>query len=195
MYTGASADNLLGSSHGGFSCAASSPSTPQSAKSEYHMRPTFSYFCLYNPFGRHHSQATPRLAGHRRTSDSVKGAIFVSVNVPTSVFNSATNSVPGPYLEAEVDTVDLLPEDLVGKDIFEGVLWIWRHERMLTGVETPSLVTDTVPFRLIRPSRVTRPVVLAEFRHLSRVTAPLAEDLWWIRKMDFLKCIYGCGLC
>ena len=72
------------------------------------------------PFRRHHSQATPRLTGHRQTSDSVKGAIFVSVSVPTPVFESATNSVRGQgYLEAEVDMVDLLPEDLVGKDIFE----------------------------------------------------------------------------
>ena len=40
----------------------------------------------------------------------------------------------------------------------------------------------TVPFWLIRLSRVTRPVVLAEFHQLSQVTAPLADDLWWIRK-------------
>ena len=40
----------------------------------------------------------------------------------------------------------------------------------------------TVPFRLIRPSRVTGPVVLAEFGHLSRVTTPLADDFWWIQK-------------
>jgi len=41
----ASADNLSGSSHGRFGCAASSPSIPQSPKSEY----LFS-FRLYNPF-------------------------------------------------------------------------------------------------------------------------------------------------
>ena len=41
---------------------------------------------------------------------------------------------------------------------------------------------DTVPFRLIWLSRITRPVVLAEFHHQSRVTAPLAEDIWRIRK-------------
>ena len=43
-------------------------------------------------------------------------------------------------------------------------------------------VPTTVPFRLIRPSRVTRPVVLAEFGHLSRVTTPMADDFWWIQK-------------
>ena len=41
----------------------------------------------------------------------------------------------------------------------------------------------TVPFQLIRPSRVTGPVVLAEFGHLSRVTTPLADNFWWIQKM------------
>ena len=34
----------------------------------------------------------------------------------------------------------------------------------------------TVPFRLIQPSRVTGPVVLAEFSHLSRITTPMADD-------------------
>ena len=37
-------------------------------------------------------------------------------------------------------------------------------------------IESTVPFRLIRPSRVTGPVVLAEFSHLSRVTTPVADD-------------------
>ena len=43
-------------------------------------------------------------------------------------------------------------------------------------------IRHTVPFRLIRPSRVTGPVVLAEFGHLSHVTTPTAEDFWWIQK-------------
>ena len=63
----ASADNLSSSSHGRFSCAASSPSTPQSPKSEYHMQPT-------------------RFRGRC-------------------------------YLRAEFNTVDLLPQGLVGADL------------------------------------------------------------------------------
>ena len=54
----------------------------------------------------------------------------------------------------------------------------------------------TVPFRLIRPSRVTGPVVLAEFSHLSRVTTPMADDSRWIQKMvkkGFSKDIHGVG--
>ena len=57
-------------------------------------------------------------------------------------------------------------------------------------------LSSTVPFRLIRPSRVTGPVVLAEFSHLSRVTTPMADDFWWIQKMvkkGFLKDIHGVG--
>ena len=54
----------------------------------------------------------------------------------------------------------------------------------------------TVPFRLIRLSHVTGPVVLAEFGHLSPVTASMADDFWWIQKMvkkGFKKDVYGCG--
>ena len=58
------------------------------------------------------------------------------------------------------------------------------------------LNTYTVPFRLIRPSRVTGPVVLAEFGHLSRVTTPMADDFWWIQKWSkkaFKKTFTGVG--
>ena len=51
--------------------------------------------------------------------------------------------------------------------------WFW-------GSRNP-LGRCTVPFRLIRASRVTGPVVLAEFGHLSCVTTPMADDFWWIQ--------------
>ena len=60
----------------------------------------------------------------------------------------------------------------------------------------PSCLHNTVPFRLIRPSRVTGPVVLAEFGHLSRVTTPMANDFWWIQKTvkkAFKKIFTGVG--
>ena len=37
--------------------------------------------------------------------------------------------------------------------------------------------------QLIRPSRITGPVVLAEFGHLSPVTTSMADNFWWIQKM------------
>ena len=84
----ASADNRLGSSS-----VASSPST-QSPKSEYHIRPTFSRFRLYNPSG------VPLPAVNAHTGRFIVGKrwclnapILSSVLVPTPVFISATNSV------------------------------------------------------------------------------------------------------
>ena len=70
-----------------------------------------------------------------------------------------------------------------------------HHQSPLSALSSYKLCT--VPFRLIRPSRVTRPVVLAEFGHLSRVTTPMAEDFWRIQKTvkkGFLNSIYSCGL-
>ena len=52
-----------------------------------------------------------------------------SVHVPTPVFKSAATSVPGQdFLEAEVDTEDFLPQDLVSADDYEEVLAIKRRE-------------------------------------------------------------------
>ena len=57
----------------------------------------------------------------------------------------------------------------------------WMYASNFSEVDVD--MRDTVPFRLIRPSRVTGPVVLAEFGHLSRVTTSMADDFWWIQKM------------
>ena len=69
--------------------SASSPSTPQSQKSAYHIWPTCSRFHLYNPSGVtiSHSQL-PDWQVHRRTSDMSKAPILPSALVQTPVFNS-----------------------------------------------------------------------------------------------------------
>ena len=45
------------------------------------------------------------------------------------------------------------------------------------------LLNNTVPFLLIWLSCTTAPVVLARFCHLSHITTPMADDLWWIQEM------------
>ena len=106
----ASADNLSGSSHGTISCAPSSPTTHRVPEPDATF--LFSFSCL-QPFRRYHSsQSTPRLAAS--SSDKrqcLKAPILPFVLVPTPLFMSATNLVPGG--KAEFDTVDLLPRALV----------------------------------------------------------------------------------
>ena len=55
----------------------------------------------------------------------------------------------------------------------------WSNTQILTICRGSTWILihhTTVPFRLIRPSRVTEPMVLAEFGHLSCVTTPMADD-------------------
>jgi hypothetical protein len=71
----------------------------------------------------HFSQPTPRLAGSSSNKlQCLKAPILPSILVPTPVFKSTTNLAPetvllGGCLEAEFDTIDLLPQDLLSADV------------------------------------------------------------------------------
>ena len=90
-------------------------STPQSPKSEYHMRPTCSRFCLDNPSGVtiSHSQR-PDWPVHRRTSNSVRRRQFSFCICSIARFQICNQLSSGGrgYLKVQVDTVDLLPRGL-----------------------------------------------------------------------------------
>ena len=94
----ASVENLSFSSHGRFSCAESQH--PSVAKIRIPYATYLFSFSSLEPFRRQHSsQSIPKLAGSSSNKQQCRKApILPPVVVPTPVFKSATNSVPGTRL-------------------------------------------------------------------------------------------------
>ena len=98
--------------HGRFSRAASDPSTHRSSKSEYHMRPTLSPFRLYN------LPASPFLSAKLQTVWFIVGqAQCLKAPICLRTCSNARFQTNSGYLEADFDTVDLLPQNLVSADV------------------------------------------------------------------------------
>ncbi|KIJ90613.1 hypothetical protein K443DRAFT_537818 [Laccaria amethystina LaAM-08-1] len=113
-------DYLLGSSHSRFSCAASSPSTPQSPKSEYHMRPTLFRFVSTtlpaSPFLAINTQ-TGRFIIEQATFSQGDNFAFCTCSNTPLLNLQLTRFRRQSYMEAEFDTEDSLPQDLVSAGV------------------------------------------------------------------------------
>ena len=123
MNTESSADHIFGSSHGRFSCAASSFQVPAPSVAEI-KTPYASYLFLFSsfqPFRRHHfMQSTPRLS----PSDTVACSTMNRSTLPSVLFPIPVFQICKQlgfqklgYLEAVFGTVDLLPQDLLSADV------------------------------------------------------------------------------
>ncbi|KIK05825.1 hypothetical protein K443DRAFT_327403, partial [Laccaria amethystina LaAM-08-1] len=81
---------------------------------------TFSRFCLYNPSGVTVSRSRrPDWPVRRRTTNSVSRCQFCLLYLLQRPFSNLqpTQFQGQVYLEAEFDTVDLLPQGLVSADV------------------------------------------------------------------------------
>ena len=113
------ADNLSSSTPPRFSCAASSQHLSVAEIRILYATCLFS-LSSFQPFWRHHvSQSTPGLAGSSSDKQQCQEApIFLLYLFQRLFSNLQPTQFRGQgYLEVAVDTVDLLPQDLVSADI------------------------------------------------------------------------------
>ena len=113
------ADNLSSSTPPKFSCTASSQHL---SVAEIRILYATCLFSLpsFQPFWRHHiSQSTPRLAGSSSDKQQCQEApIFLLYLFQRPFSNLQPTQFRGQgYLEVEVDTLDLLPQDPVSADV------------------------------------------------------------------------------